>query len=52
MQTVTLTPKRSPTISIEAENITPDAFAGKSTAEIGAITAWSMDPVTLRRQRL
>ena len=40
MQTVTLTPKRSPTISIEAENITPDAFAGKSAAEIGAIGAW------------
>ncbi|RJS69189.1 formylmethanofuran dehydrogenase subunit C, partial [ANME-2 cluster archaeon] len=40
MQTVTLTPKRSPTISIEAEQITPDAFAGKSAAEIGAIPAW------------
>ena len=39
MQIVTLTPKRSPTISIEAENITPDAFAGKSAAEIGAIGA-------------
>ncbi|HIE31815.1 MAG TPA: formylmethanofuran dehydrogenase subunit C [Methanosarcinales archaeon] len=40
MQTVTLTPKRNLSISVEAENITPDTFAGKSAGEIGAITAW------------
>lgn len=36
METVTLTPKAQPDLYIDAENITPDAFAGKTAAEIAA----------------
>ncbi len=34
MKTVTLTLKNSPSLFLEAENVSPDAFAGKSLAEI------------------
>ncbi|TAJ45220.1 formylmethanofuran dehydrogenase subunit C [Methanofollis fontis] len=37
METVTLTPRAQPELYIDAENVTPDAFAGKSAAEIEAI---------------
>jgi formylmethanofuran dehydrogenase subunit C len=40
MQTVTLTPIKENKISIEAENITPDNFAGKTREEIENITVW------------
>ncbi len=40
MQTVTLVPKEQFKISIEAELITPDNFAGKNDAEIGALVAY------------
>ena len=40
MQTVTLTPKKSSKISIEAETITPDNFAGKTVEEIEKVTVW------------
>lgn len=37
METVTLTPKAQPDLYIDAENITPDAFAGKTVEEIAAL---------------
>jgi formylmethanofuran dehydrogenase subunit C len=37
MATVTLTPIQAPSLRLEADNITPDAFAGKSAAEIAAL---------------
>jgi len=40
MQTVTLKPKKAIKISVEAENISPDKFAGKNEKEIQAIEAW------------
>ena len=40
MQTVTLAPKEQFNISIEAETITPDNFAGKSAQDIGAQIAY------------
>lgn len=40
MQTVTLTPIIQSKISIEAETITPDNFAGKTREEIENITIW------------
>ncbi|MEA3295466.1 MAG: formylmethanofuran dehydrogenase subunit C [Euryarchaeota archaeon] len=40
MQKVTLVPKEQFKISIEAETITPDNFAGKSAQDIGAMIAY------------
>ncbi len=40
MQTVTIKPKKEIKISVEAENISPDKFAGKSEKEIHALEAW------------
>ncbi len=40
MQTVTLKPKKDIRISVEAENISPDKFAGKTEKEIQAMEAW------------
>ncbi len=40
MQTVTIKPKKQFTISVEAENISPDKFAGKTEKEIQAIEIW------------
>ncbi|RLG27074.1 formylmethanofuran dehydrogenase subunit C [Methanosarcinales archaeon] len=40
MQTVTLTPTKNSKISIEAETITPDNFAGKTVEEIKKIGVW------------
>ena len=40
MQTVTLKPKKEIRISVEAENISPDKFAGKSEQEIQSLEAW------------
>ncbi|MFQ6061781.1 MAG: formylmethanofuran dehydrogenase subunit C [Methanosarcinales archaeon] len=40
MQTVTLKPKESFKISVEAETITPDNMAGKSEDDIKAIPIW------------
>jgi formylmethanofuran dehydrogenase subunit C len=40
MQTITLVPKEQLKISVEAETITPDNFAGKSADEIGALVAY------------
>jgi formylmethanofuran dehydrogenase subunit C len=37
METVTLTIKKQPELRLEAEKITPDAFAGKSAAEIAEL---------------
>ena len=37
METVTLTIKRAPTLYLEAENVTPDALAGKSLDQIRAL---------------
>jgi formylmethanofuran dehydrogenase subunit C len=37
---ITLTPKEQPEVPLEAENITPDAFAGKSVDEINALEIW------------
>jgi formylmethanofuran dehydrogenase subunit C len=37
MATVTLKPSKTPTIMFEAFNITPDAFAGKTPAQIAAL---------------
>jgi len=37
METVTLTIKQQPNLFLEAETITPDAFAGKKAAEIAAL---------------
>jgi formylmethanofuran dehydrogenase subunit C len=37
MATVTLTPIKVPSLRLEADNITPDAFAGKSADEIAAL---------------
>ncbi|MDD3621277.1 MAG: formylmethanofuran dehydrogenase subunit C, partial [Methanofollis sp.] len=37
METVTLTPKEQSELYIDAENITPDTFAGKSAAEIAEL---------------
>jgi formylmethanofuran dehydrogenase subunit C len=38
--TVVLRPKRAFTVPVEAECITPDAFAGKSLGEIGKLMVW------------
>lgn len=40
MATVTLIPKNANTISVEAENITPDNFAGRRADDIKAIPIW------------
>lgn len=40
MQTVTLKPREVFRISVEAENISPDKFAGKTVSEIEALEAW------------
>ncbi len=40
MQTVTLKPKTEFKISVEAENISPDKFAGKTENEIQSIEVW------------
>lgn len=40
MQTVTLVPKEQFKISVEAEVITPDNFAGKGAGEIGSLIAY------------
>ncbi|KUG20867.1 formylmethanofuran dehydrogenase (tungsten) subunit c [hydrocarbon metagenome] len=39
METVTATIKNQPDLYLEVENLTPDAFAGKSLAEIAALPA-------------
>jgi formylmethanofuran dehydrogenase subunit C len=40
MQTVTIRPKKAITISVEAENISPDRFAGKTQKEIESLEVW------------
>jgi formylmethanofuran dehydrogenase subunit C len=40
METVTLTMKTQPHLFLEADNISPDAFAGKKVAEIAALHAF------------
>lgn len=40
MQTVTIKPKKEIRISVEAENISPDKFAGKTEKEIQSLEAW------------
>ncbi len=40
MQTVTIRPKKEIRISVEAENISPDKFAGKTEKEILSMEAW------------
>ncbi len=40
MQTVTIKPKKEIKISVEAENISPDKFAGRSEKDIQSIEAW------------
>ena len=40
MQTVTIKPKKEIRISTEAENISPDIFAGKTEKEIQSLEAW------------
>ena len=37
METVTITMKNLPTLFLEADTITPDAFAGKTAAEIAKL---------------
>lgn len=40
MQTVTIKPKKEIKISVEAENISPDKFAGRSEKDIQSLEAW------------
>ena len=40
MNTVTLTPKKQPDLYLEVNSITPDAFAGKSPEQIGALPVY------------
>jgi formylmethanofuran dehydrogenase subunit C len=40
MQTVTIKPKKDITISVEAENISPDKFAGKSEKDIQSLEVY------------
>ena len=40
METVTVTIKTQPELFLEADNISPDAFAGKKAAEIAALHAY------------
>lgn len=40
MQTVTIKPKKEIKISVEAEHISPDKFAGKTEKEISSIEVW------------
>ncbi|RXE55793.1 formylmethanofuran dehydrogenase [Methanoculleus taiwanensis] len=40
METVTLTMKNQPSLCLEADNITPDSFAGKKAAEIAGLSAY------------
>ncbi len=40
MQTVTIKPKKDITISVEAENISPDKFAGKSEKDIQSLQVY------------
>lgn len=40
MQTVTIKPRKEIKISVEAENISPDKFAGKTEKEIQSLEAW------------
>jgi formylmethanofuran dehydrogenase subunit C len=40
MQTVTIKPKKHFTISVEAENISPDKLAGKTEKEIQSVEIW------------
>lgn len=41
MSDIILTPKEQPQVPLEAENITPDNFAGKTIEEIKAINIWN-----------
>ncbi len=41
MQTVTLKPKKEIKISVEAENISPDRFGGKTEHEIQSMVIWN-----------
>lgn len=47
MQTVTIKPKTELKISVEAENISPDKFAGKTEKEIQSIEVWIGNHKTL-----
>ncbi len=38
METVTITMKNPPALYLEADNVTPDAFAGKTAAQIGELS--------------
>ncbi len=38
METVTITMKNPPTLYLEADNVTPDAFAGKTAAQIAELS--------------
>ena len=40
MNTVTLTPKKKPNLYLEVNSIAPDAFAGKSPEQIGALPVY------------
>ena len=40
MEEVTLIPKKAIDIKLEADIITPDSFAGKTTEEIGMLSVW------------
>ncbi len=40
MQTITIKPKKEMKISVEAENISPDKFAGKTEKEIQSLEVW------------
>jgi formylmethanofuran dehydrogenase subunit C len=48
METVTITMKNAPTLYLEADTISPDAFAGKSAAQIGELPVFEgNNPSTL-----
>jgi formylmethanofuran dehydrogenase subunit C len=40
METVTITIKNQPGLFLEADNVSPDAFAGKKAADIAALHAY------------
>ncbi|RMF89441.1 MAG: formylmethanofuran dehydrogenase subunit C, partial [Methanobacteriota archaeon] len=40
MKEVVLTPKEQPAVGLEAESISPDVFAGKTSAEIGQLRVY------------
>ena len=50
MQTVTIKPKKEIKISVEAENISPDKFAGKTEKEIQSLEAWMGNQKTTYRR--